>query len=164
MITKKNSTQITLLFLFSSVETAAPRINLPILANTYSWVQISQNIKENDDLWGPRHVAMYSAQEFLSLEISTWFHKYSLYYILYLYLIETFSFLIFTGKTFSKKVIRILAAIWLKTPHSWGPRPVLFVFIRFILNLNGEKNSYLSKYFIEEFVLDNNGDCSKAVE
>ena len=153
MITKKNSTQITLLFLISSVETAVPRINLPILANTYSWVQISQNIKENDDLWGPRHVAMYSAQEFLSLEISTWFHKYSLWFplgsILYLnlYLIETFSFLIFTGKTFSKKVIRILAAIWLKTPHSWGPRPVLFVFIRFILNLNGEKKLIFIKIF-----------------
>ena len=74
--------------MISSVETAAPRINLPILANTYSWVQISQNIKENDDLWGPRHVAMYSAQEFLSLEISTGFHKYSLWFplgsILYL--------------------------------------------------------------------------------
>ena len=47
-----------------------------------------------------------------------------------------------------------LAAIRLKTPAPWGPRPVLFVFIHFVLDLNREVNPYLSKYVIKACIHD----------
>ena len=47
-----------------------------------------------------------------------------------------------------------LAYRQLKTPAPWVSRPVLFVFIHFVLDLNREQNPNSSKYFIKEFVLN----------